>query len=61
MSAKVISGVYISDGGTRKVMTRKEFITKLRLKGSGKGGTKTVRWHKLRVKPRVRAQNEKAA
>ena len=46
--SRVISGVYQDDAGNRKVMTRKEFKTKLRLRGGGKSSAGVTHWRKVR-------------
>ena len=46
---KVVPGVYINDSGQKKVMTKKEFKVKLRLRGGGNGGSKVTRWRKYRT------------
>lgn len=47
MPWKVVSGVYVSQSGTKRVMTRTQFKSKLRLRGSGK--TKPEKWSRYKV------------
>lgn len=41
---KKLSGVYISSDGARRVMTRKDFLTKLHLRDPGQ-----TRWRRARA------------